>query len=89
MVLTKFQKFCGWAHSEDNADRLLTESALRHIQKHKPDFVFLCMVQTDEKGGHDNGWMSEAYLKCIHDAIDNVKKVYEEAGDEYTIKREK
>ena len=43
------------------------------------------MVETDEKGGHDNGWMSEAYLQVIHDAIDNVKRVLEEAGDEYTV----
>ena len=43
------------------------------------------MVETDEKGGHDNGWMSETYLQCIHNAIDNVKRVLEEAGEEYTI----
>ena len=74
-----------WAYSQDNTDRLLTESALACIKKDKPDFVFLYMVETDEKGGHDNGWMSEPYLKCIHDAIDNVKRVLEEAGDEYTV----
>lgn len=74
-----------WAYTKDNTDRLLTESALAYIKKEKPDFVFLYMVETDEKGGHDNGWMSEPYLKCIHDAIDNVKHVLEEAGDEYTV----
>ena len=74
-----------WAYSADHTDRLLTEAALRCIKKNKPDFVFLYMVETDEKGGHDNGWMSEPYLQCIHDAIDNVKTVLEEAGDEYTV----
>ena len=74
-----------WAYSQENTDRLLTESALACIKKDKPDFVFLYMVETDEKGGHDNGWMSQPYLKCIHDAIDNVKRVLEEAGDEYTV----
>jgi arylsulfatase A-like enzyme len=74
-----------WAYSEDHTDRLLTESALTYIKKQKPDFVFLYMVETDEKGGHDNGWMSQPYLQCIHDAIDNVKKVLEEAGEEYTV----
>ena len=29
--------------------------------------------------------MSQPYLQCIHDAIDNVKNVLEEAGDEYTV----
>jgi arylsulfatase A-like enzyme len=43
------------------------------------------MVETDEKGGHDNGWMSDAYLGYISAAIDNVKRVYEAFGDEYTI----
>ena len=74
-----------WSYSQDNTDRLLTESALARIAKDAPDFVFLYMVETDEKGGHDNGWMSEPYLKCLHDAIDNVKRVIEEVGDEYTV----
>ena len=74
-----------WAYSKDNTDRLLTESALACIREDAPDFVFLHMVETDEKGGHDNGWMSEPYLKCIHDAINNVKRVLEETGDEYTV----
>lgn len=74
-----------WAYTEDNTDRILTESALRYIKKEHPDFVFLYMVETDEKGGHDSGWMTDTYLKCIHDAIDNVKRVVEETGNEYTI----
>lgn len=74
-----------WAYTTDHTDRLLTESAITYIKKQKPDFVFLYMVETDEKGGHDNGWMSAPYLQCIHDAIDNVQKVLEEVGDEYTV----
>lgn len=73
------------AYSFDNTDRLLTESAARYIRKAKPDFVFLYMVETDEKGGHDNGWMSDEYLKCIHNAIDNAKMIIDEFGDEYTV----
>ena len=74
-----------WSYSAENTDRMLTESALRYIKKEHPDFVFLYMVETDQKGGHDNGWMSEAYLKRIYDAIDNVKCVLEEVEDEYTV----
>ncbi len=73
------------AYAEDNTDTALTDLALERIRKSKPDFVFLYMVETDEKGGHDNGWMSQAYLDCIHTAIDNVRRVYEECGTEYTI----
>ena len=43
------------------------------------------MVETDEKGGHDNGWMSEEYLRRISIAIDNVKRVIETYGDEYSV----
>lgn len=74
-----------WAYSQDNTDRFLTDAALTYIKREAPDFVFLYMVETDEKGGHDNGWMSPPYLKCIHDAIDNVKLVLDAVGDEYTV----
>jgi len=71
--------------SADNTDALLTEKALDCIRSLHPDFVFLYMVETDEKGGHDNGWMSDTYLQCIHNAFNNVKKVIEEFGDQYTV----
>lgn len=74
-----------WAYSADNTDRILTNKALTCIHEMKPDFVFLYMVETDEKGGHDNGWMSDAYLRCIHDAFNNVKAVIEQTKGEYTI----
>ena len=79
--------FAGYqnAYSADNTDALLTQRALSCIKDLEPDFIFLYMVETDEKGGHDNGWMSEAYLKCIHDAFNNVKQVIEQAGNQYTV----
>ena len=43
------------AYSADNTDGLLTEKALVCIKELAPDFVFLYMVETDEKGGHDRG----------------------------------
>ena len=73
------------AYMEDNTDASLTDMALERIRKSKPDFVFLYMVETDEKGGHDHGWMTKEYLDCISGAIDNVRRVWEEFGDEYTI----
>lgn len=73
------------SYSEENSDTALTDSALARIRKSKPDFVFLYMVETDEKGGHDNGWMSEAYLNRVSVAVDNIRRVIEECGDEYTV----
>ena len=80
-------KFAGYlnAYAEDATDGKLTGLALERMEKSRPDFVFLYMVETDEKGGHDNGWMSPAYLGYISAAIDNVKRVYEAFGDEYTV----
>ena len=73
------------AYMMESSDTALTEEALRITKEHKPDFVFLYMVETDEKGGHDNGWMSEEYLRRISIAIDNTKRVIEEFGDEYSV----
>ena len=73
------------AYSFDHTDSILTGRALDYIRLAKPDFVFLYMVETDEKGGHDSGWMSDTYLSYISCAIDNVKRVVETVGDEYSI----
>lgn len=73
------------SYSDERTDSILTDNALSCMEKYEPDFVFLYMAETDDKGGHDNGWMSERYLECINLAIDNVKRVYERFGDKYTI----
>ena len=73
------------AYMEESSDTVLTDLAMERIEKSRPDFVFLYMVETDEKGGHDNEWMSEEYLRRINLAIDNVRRVYEAFGDEYTV----
>ena len=73
------------AYMKESCDTELTDAALRVISENKPAFVFLYMVETDEKGGHDCGWMSEEYLRRISIAIDNVKRVIETCGDEYRV----
>lgn len=73
------------AYAEESSDTVLTDEALRVIARHKLDFAFLYMVETDEKGGHDNGWMSEEYLRRISVAIDNVKRVIDAFGEEYSV----
>ena len=80
-------KFSGYinAYTESSSDTSLTDLALARIQESQPDFVFLYMVETDEKGGHDHGWMTPEYLNTISIALDNVRRVVESCGDEYTI----
>ena len=73
------------AYTKESSDTALTDEAMRVIDEHSPDFVFLYMVETDEKGGHDNGWMSAEYLRRISIAIDNVKRVIDTCGDEYSV----
>jgi predicted AlkP superfamily pyrophosphatase or phosphodiesterase len=80
-------RYAEYVHSyaEDATDGILTDRALARIEKDRPDFVFLYMVETDEKGGHDSGWMTDTYLSYVSAAMDNVRRVYEAVGDKYTI----
>ena len=73
------------AYNEDSVDTILTNSAINLIEQKNPDFVYLYQVDTDEKGGHDNGWMSEEYLRRVKIAIENAYRVTEKFKDEYTI----
>lgn len=73
------------SNSADHTDGILTRKALDYIKESNPDFVFLYMVETDEKGGHDHGWMSDIYLQYIHEAVDNVKTVLEQTKGEYSV----
>lgn len=72
------------AYTDESVDTLLTDKAIELIAEKKPDFVFLYQVDTDEKGGHDNGWMSEGYLQRAKTALDNALRVIETFGDEYS-----
>ena len=73
------------AYMKESSDTVLTDAALQCIGENRPDFAFLYMVETDEKGGHDNGWMSDEYLRRISIAIDNVRRVVEAFGNEYSV----
>ena len=72
-------------YTTDGVDGILTDLAIHRIRESKPDFVFVYMGETDEKGGPDCGWMTETYLGYISKALDNVKRLMEAAGDEYTV----
>lgn len=73
------------AYMQESGDTVLTKEAEKLIHEHHPDFVFLYMVETDEKGGHDNGWMSDEYLRRISIALDNVKRIIDAFGEEYSV----
>ncbi len=73
------------SYTSESVDTRLTDEAIRVIEEHKPDLAFLYLVDTDEKGGHDNGWMSEEYMHRVSIALDNARRVIERFGDEYTV----
>ena len=74
-----------WAYSMESSDTYLTDRALVCIKEHKPDFLFLHLVETDEKGGHDNGWMSEKYLERLRIALDNLQRILDACKEKYTV----
>ena len=80
-------KYSSYMHCliEDDVDRKITDMAIEGIERVKPDFVFLYMPETDDKGGHAKGWMTETYMGCVSNALSQVKRVYEKFGGEYTI----
>lgn len=72
-------------YDAEGTDAVLTQRALARIRQSKPDFVFLYMVETDDKGGHDCGWMTPTYLEYVRRAVENVRTVLDAVGDEYTV----
>ena len=62
----------------------LTRRAIERINESKPDFVFLYLPETDEEG-HAVGWMTGPYLALIKNALENVRRVLEACGEEYTV----
>lgn len=72
-------------HKQADADIKLTDAAIDYIKAEDPDFVFLYLGETDELGGHDNGWMSEPYMQCLRKAFDCIQRVYENLPEGYTL----
>jgi predicted AlkP superfamily pyrophosphatase or phosphodiesterase len=70
---------------EPTSDELLTDAAIALIKRNQPDFLFLYMVETDNKG-HRFGWMSKEYLEQISLAFENVKRIVDHVdGDCHVI----
>ena len=72
-------------HKAEQTDNKITDAAIRYIQEEQPDFLFLYLGETDELGGHDNGWMSEIYLRVVNNAIACTQKLYESLPEDYTL----
>ena len=73
------------AYTSESVDTILTDKCIEVLEENEPDFAFLYLVDTDDKGGHDSGWMTDEYLRRISVAIDNVKRIIQRFGDKYSI----
>jgi len=76
---------CRNLHQMDDTDTLSTNAAIEYIQSEQPDFLFLYLGETDEVGGHDQGWMSETYLGCVNKAMGLIEKIYRSLPEGYTL----
>ena len=72
-------------HAYEHTDTVITDRALARIRESRPDFVFLYLGELDDKAGHGHGWMTPEYFARLEIAIDNIRRVIEEFGGEYTI----
>lgn len=72
-------------HKQSDTDTKITLAAIEYINKEKPDFVFLYLGETDEVGGHNVGWMSEQYEKCLYKAIGCIENVFRNLSEEYSV----
>lgn len=78
-----YASFFHYAQAPDS-DQILTQQALARIRESKPDFVFLYLASTDDRG-HRFGWMTPEYRQCVYDAIGSVEQVVNAVSEEYTV----
>ena len=72
-------------HKQEETDQKITDAAIAYINAETPDFLFLYLGQTDELGGHDHGWMSPEYLRCVNIAVGCTEKLINSIPADYTV----
>ena len=61
----------------------LTDEAIRYLKKYDTDFTFIYFGYPDMQG-HNYGWMTDEYMEAIESCWNNIEKLMNELGDEYT-----
>lgn len=62
----------------------LTDELIDYAKNYKLDFAYLHLALTDWTG-HKFGWMGEEYMAAMESSWNNIEKIMNELGDEYTI----
>ncbi len=65
------------------AGEILTDSAIEYLKKFDNDFTFIYFGYPDMQG-HNYGWMTDEYLEAVQSSWNNIEKLMNELGDEYT-----
>ncbi len=76
--------YSGRIMSYEQANLRITEDAVEYMQKHAPDFAFLYLGFTDE-AGHNFGWMTEEYMRAIHQSWDCIERVVKALSRDYAV----
>jgi len=71
-------KTIGWEVS----NRVLTEQAIDLLAQNAPDFTFLYLGWADE-AGHAHGWMSDEYLRAVHESFQSIQQVIAALNDDF------
>ena len=71
-------------HKYQNTDAMISEFAISYIRDEQPDFVFVYLGETDERGGHNSGWMTPQYLECVKNAWDCIEHICDSIPEDYT-----
>ena len=74
----------GKVHGYDKANELVTDEAVRFVQRMQPDFVFVYLGFVDE-AGHAFGWMSEEYIRSVYASWDCIERIAASLPEEYTL----
>lgn len=74
----------GSYYTYEKANEMVTENALSVLEREKPDFSFVYLGYTDH-AGHDHGWMGEEYMEACRQSLEQVRRLVESQGREYTV----
>ncbi len=61
----------------------LTDAAIAYLKKYEADFTFIYFGYPD-MAGHQHGWMTGEYNEAIRSSWNNIEKIMNALGEEYT-----
>ena len=66
----------------ETANQMVTDSTIRCIKEHAPDFCFTYLGWTDE-AGHAHGWMTEEYYRSLDESFACIERILKALPEDY------